>query len=75
MAKHKRCETALKLARDCPDLEDAVIIGLDSKGGMQIFAENLDRDRLIVMLERAKIQLINRIGKDAVRMKDKSTTE
>jgi len=74
MPQHKRCKTALNLANECPDLDDAVVLGIDSKGGLQIFAENLDRDRLIVMLERAKIQLINRIGKDAVRMKDKSTT-
>jgi len=70
MVENYRHTAVLNMAKECAELVDAVVIGTDDKGGLQVFADDVNRDRLIVMLERAKLQLLNSIGRDSVILKD-----
>nr|WP_299241369.1 hypothetical protein [uncultured Halomonas sp.] len=40
------------------NLNVAVVVGLDSDGKVQLFLDDADRERLVMLLERAKTALV-----------------
>lgn len=58
MATHENAQQALDQARDHGDLQVAVVVAKDNAGKLQLFLEDADREKLIVLLERAKSALV-----------------
>lgn len=69
MSKSLKATKALTLAENCEDLQEALVIGMDSDGGLQLFTSEVDRAEMVVILERAKLKILNTIGQDSMKKK------
>lgn len=58
MAISEKADIALQRAAKASDLECAVVIGKGGDGKIQLFLADCDREKLIVLLERARNQLV-----------------
>ena len=55
-SEHACC--TLNMAMDSECLSEAVVVGLDENGKLQIFTSAANKEHIICLLERAKLRLI-----------------
>lgn len=58
MANSENANTGIEKARDAGNLESAIVIGKDDQGKVAIFTAQVDKEKMIVMLERARSMLV-----------------
>lgn len=58
MANTENVTIALDKAHDAGDLTAAIVIGKDTNGKIAFYTHDVDRERMIVLLERARNALV-----------------
>lgn len=58
MANADSVDRLLKKVNQADDLQRIIVVGKDSQGKTRLFVPDADMERLVVLLERAKSQLI-----------------
>ncbi|MDY7116610.1 hypothetical protein RAN53_09630 [Halomonas sp. SSL-5] len=58
MANSDRAQQALDKACAATDLEDAIVVGKDANGKVAFYTADVDKERMIALLERARNKLV-----------------
>lgn len=66
MSNSHNANCALMMAQEGGCLNEALVIGKDDTGAIQIYCAEANKAEIVVLLERAKMQLINSISKSAI---------
>lgn len=63
MANTENVTAALDKARDANNLVAAIVVGKEADGKIAFYTHDVDRERMIVLLERARNALVNSLDK------------
>lgn len=58
MANSDNAEASLDMASSASNLEDVIVVGRDADGKIAFFTTDVDRERMIALLERARSKLV-----------------
>lgn len=58
MANSEEVTCTIGMASEQSCLEEAVVIGVDDTGKVHVYTASANRDKVIVLLERAKLRLL-----------------